>query len=85
MIRSARIVTPGLPHHVSHGEDWPWSSVRAHLATAGDELMTVRPCARPDALLRGVTVGRSAGGIPRPQASRGERPPGRRRAIRNWA
>ena len=28
---------------VAHAEDWPWSSVRAHLAGADDQLVTVRP------------------------------------------
>jgi putative transposase len=28
---------------VSHAEDWPWSSARAHLAGADDNLVTVRP------------------------------------------
>jgi putative transposase len=28
---------------VARAEDWPWSSVRAHLAGADDELFTVRP------------------------------------------
>jgi putative transposase len=27
---------------VARAEDWPWSSVRAHLAGADDELVTVR-------------------------------------------
>jgi hypothetical protein len=28
---------------VARAEDWPWSSVRSHLAGADDELVTVRP------------------------------------------
>jgi hypothetical protein len=28
---------------VARAEDWPWSSVRAHLAGKEDELVTVRP------------------------------------------
>jgi putative transposase len=28
---------------VTRAEDWPWSSVRAHLARRDDELVTVRP------------------------------------------
>lgn len=28
---------------VSHAEDWPWSSIRAHLAGKDDELATVAP------------------------------------------
>ncbi len=28
---------------VAQAEDWPWSSVRAHLNGADDELVTVRP------------------------------------------
>jgi len=28
---------------VAHARDWPWSSVRAHLARADDELVTVAP------------------------------------------
>jgi putative transposase len=31
---------------VSHAGDWPWSSVRAHLAGEKDELATKRRCAR---------------------------------------
>ena len=31
---------------VSRAEDWPWSSARAHLAVADDELATVAPFAR---------------------------------------
>ncbi len=28
---------------VAHAQDWPWSSVRAHLARADDELVSVAP------------------------------------------
>jgi len=47
MARLARIVVPGLPHHVTQcgnrREDWKWSSVRAHLSAVDDALVTVRP------------------------------------------
>jgi len=45
MTRLARLVVPGVPHHVTQrgNRDWPWSSVRAHMAGVDDELVTVRP------------------------------------------
>ncbi len=54
MGRSARVVIPGLPHHIaqrgnrrqqtfSNEGDWPWSSARAHLAGRDDQLVRVAP------------------------------------------
>jgi len=36
-------INPVVAGLVSHAEDWPWSSARAHLAVEDDELATVAP------------------------------------------
>ena len=45
LMRAVRYVSlnPVRAHFVSRAEDWKWSSVRAHLAAADDELVSVRP------------------------------------------
>ncbi len=54
MARLARVVIPGLPHHIIQRDnrrqqtffnecDWRWSSARAHLAGRDDQLVAVAP------------------------------------------
>jgi putative transposase len=45
LLAAARYVAlnPVVAGLVSHAEDWPWSSARAHLAGEDDELATVAP------------------------------------------
>jgi putative transposase len=54
MARLARVVIPGLPHHITQRGNrrqqtffnqgvWPWSSARAHLAGKDDQLVKVAP------------------------------------------
>src|SRR5271165_6566740 len=64
-------------------EDWPHSSVRAHLAGRDDGLVSVKPLKRPRAAFRRPYRRRARRGRLRPhQAQRADRPPVRLGGVR---